>query len=38
MVCICVLVYSYFDMILVNNSSFYDGGVTLGSMKGWRKK
>jgi hypothetical protein len=38
MVCLCVLVYSYFDMILVNNSLFYDGGVTPGSMKGWRKK
>jgi hypothetical protein len=33
MVCMCVLVYfllrqESFNMILVNNPSFYDGGVT----------
>jgi hypothetical protein len=30
-VCTCVFLLhqEYFDMILVNNSSFYDGGVTL---------
>jgi hypothetical protein len=37
MVCICVLVNSCFiknpsDMILDNNLSFYDGGITQGSM------
>jgi hypothetical protein len=40
MICMCVFVYSCFvknpstcswlDMFLVNNLSFYDGGVTIG--------
>jgi hypothetical protein len=47
MVCMCVLVYfflhqEFFDMILVNNLSFYDGGVidivNVVSMQGWSIK
>jgi hypothetical protein len=34
-VCICVFLFHQesFDMILVNNSSFYDGGVTMVMVK-----